>query len=177
MTGYNFSHLSVLVVDDHLPMRTLLGDILRSLGFSQILFAPSGESALDLLAERPIDILITDEHMEPMSGVDLVRMVRLGHNGINPFIPVIMISADTAMNLIRAARDVGVTEFLAKPISAERLFCRVRAVIEHPRPFIRTATFFGPDRRRRKMPFANGDRRLRPYSYNGGRERVHARAS
>lgn len=177
MTGYDFSQLSVMVVDDQLPMRTLLGNILRTLGFSDITFAMSGEGALDQLAERAIDIVITDEHMQPMSGVELTRLVRVGHRGINPFLPIIMISADTAMALIRAARDAGVTEFLAKPVSAERIFCRLRAVVEHPRPFVRTASFFGPDRRRRSLPYPHGDRRARAYSYSGSRERVHERVN
>lgn len=177
MAGYDFSQLSVLVVDDQLPMRTLLGNILRALGFSDIVFATSGDGALDQLVERAVDIVITDEHMQPMSGIELSRLVRVGHRGINPFVPIIMISADTEMTLIRAARDAGVTEFLAKPVSAERVFCRLRAVVENPRPFIRTTTFFGPDRRRRRMPYASSDRRTQSYSYNDGRERVRERVN
>jgi hypothetical protein len=46
------------------------------------------------------------------------------------------------------ARDAGVTEFLAKPISAKALYQRILNVVASPRPFIRTKTYFGPDRRR-----------------------------
>src|ERR1700728_1146393 len=46
------------------------------------------------------------------------------------------------------ARDAGVTEFLAKPISAKALYQRVFNVVANPRPFIKTKTYFGPDRRR-----------------------------
>jgi hypothetical protein len=46
------------------------------------------------------------------------------------------------------ARDAGVTEFLAKPISAKALYNRILHIILNPRPFIKTETYFGPDRRR-----------------------------
>ena len=46
------------------------------------------------------------------------------------------------------ARDAGVTEFLAKPISAKGLYQRILNVVANPRPFIKTKTYFGPDRRR-----------------------------
>jgi two-component system, chemotaxis family, chemotaxis protein CheY len=58
------------------------------------------------------------------------------------------------------ARDAGVTEFLAKPISAKALYNRILNVVAHPRPFIRTKTYFGPDRRRNTLnPYAGPERR------------------
>jgi hypothetical protein len=51
-----------------------------------------------------------------------------------------------------SARDAGVTEFLAKPISAKALYQRILNVVANPRPFIRTKTYFGPDRRRNVNP-------------------------
>jgi len=59
-----------------------------------------------------------------------------------------------------AARDAGVTEFLAKPISAKALYQRVLNVVANPRPFIRTRSYFGPDRRRNANPnYAGPERR------------------
>jgi hypothetical protein len=50
---------------------------------------------------------------------------------------------------VRLARDAGVNEFLAKPVSVKAILTRLISVIEHPRPFVRTKTYFGPCRRRR----------------------------
>jgi hypothetical protein len=50
---------------------------------------------------------------------------------------------------VEAARDAGVTEFCAKPVSAAELYRKVRVAINAPRSFIRTPLYFGPDRRRR----------------------------
>ncbi len=59
----------------------------------------------------------------------------------------------------RTARAAGITEFIAKPLSAKTLMARVTAVIEHPRPFIRSPRYFGPDRRRRQTSDYKGPER------------------
>jgi DNA-binding transcriptional ArsR family regulator len=54
--------------------------------------------------------------------------------------------------LVAEARDVGVTEFLSKPVTARGVIERITRVVEHPRPFVKTTSYFGPDRRRRDDP-------------------------
>jgi DNA-binding response OmpR family regulator len=75
-------------------------------------------------------------------------MIRQPGAHANPFVPIIMLTGHTERTRVTAARDAGITEFLAKPISAKGLYQRVFSVVAHPRPFIKTATYFGPDRRR-----------------------------
>ena len=60
-----------------------------------------------------------------------------------------MLTGHTEADRVMEARDAGVTEFLAKPVSALQLFQRIRTIIEAPRQYVRTADYFGPDRRRR----------------------------
>ena len=57
------------------------------------------------------------------------------------------------------ARDVGVNEFLSKPVTARGVLERIAQVVDNPRPFVRSAGYFGPDRRRRADPNYNGPRR------------------
>jgi two-component system chemotaxis response regulator CheY len=76
-------------------------------------------------------------------------------------VPIIMITGHTEKNRVTAARDSGITEFLAKPISAKALYQRIVNVIAHPRPFIKTKTYFGPDRRRNTNPNYAGPERRR----------------
>ena len=59
-----------------------------------------------------------------------------------------MLTGHTEKARVTAARDAGITEFLAKPISAKALYQRIVNVVANPRPFIKTKTYFGPDRRR-----------------------------
>jgi DNA-binding response OmpR family regulator len=64
-------------------------------------------------------------------------------------VPIIMITGHTEKYRVEEARDAGVTEFLAKPITAHNLFARIAEIVERPRAFVRCTDYFGPDRRRR----------------------------
>jgi DNA-binding response OmpR family regulator len=59
-----------------------------------------------------------------------------------------MLTGHSEKKRVVAARDAGITEFMAKPISAKSLYQRIVNVVANPRPFIKTKTYFGPDRRR-----------------------------
>ncbi len=63
-----------------------------------------------------------------------------------------MLTGHSEKKRVLAARDAGITEFLAKPISAKGLYERIVNVVANPRPFIKTRTYFGPDRRRNVNP-------------------------
>ena len=62
-----------------------------------------------------------------------------------------MITGHTEKHRVEAARDAGVTEFLAKPITAANLFARIAEIVERPRAFVRSDSYFGPDRRRHQQ--------------------------
>jgi CheY-like chemotaxis protein len=177
LAGYDFSRLAALVVDDQISFRRLFADILRALGFGRVLMAGSGNEALELLAQGSADVIIVDNRMEVMSGLEFTRRVRRGDRGVNPYVPIIMVSEETTPDLIFTARDAGVNEFLAKPLSAERVLLRVRSVVENPRSFVRATTFIGPDRRRRKVEISRVDRRMGEYDYGARENRGEKRVS
>jgi DNA-binding response OmpR family regulator len=87
--------------------------------------------------------------MKPMDGLEFSRNVRTNVSSPNPFVPIIMITGHTEKHLVVAARDAGITEFLAKPITAQSLFSRIAEIVERPRAFVRCDSYFGPDRRRK----------------------------
>ena len=165
MADLDLSDLRILIVDDYPPMRAILKVMLKALGVRDISEANDGLAAIDEMNGFHADIVIADYRMVPMDGVELTLRIRDGAAGIDPFTPVIMVSGHSEKSRIYQARDAGVTEFLVKPISATFLYYRLRAVIENPRPFIRSPDFFGPDRRRRAMAFEGPDRRKVPYEY------------
>ena len=132
-------------------MRTLVKGILIALGVRGIMEASDGADAFKEMRHFPADIIICDWNMEPLDGLDFTRMVRTASDSHNHFIPIILLTGFTEMNRVMEARDSGISEFLAKPISAKKLYSRVKSIIENPRPFIRTTgmnAYFGPDRRR-----------------------------
>lgn len=151
--------LKILVVDDNHHMRMMLAEILRAVGLQNIYEAGDGAEALQQVRAHPIDIVLTDLAMEPLDGIDLVRLLRNSPDSPNPMIPVIMITGHSTMRRISEARDVGINEFLAKPLTTRGVLDRLQKVIDHPRPYVRTDDYFGPDRRRKVDPNYDGPQR------------------
>ena len=149
MSGYKFDRLKILVVDDNAHMRKLVTTILQAFGVVQIQEADTGQRAWTVLREFNPDVLVLDWVMENMSGLELVQMLRTNPQTPNPFVPVIMLTGHTSLDHVMQARDAGVNEFIAKPVSVKTMMSRLVSVIEHPRPYVRTGAYFGPCRRRR----------------------------
>jgi len=139
-------------------MRELLGDVLRHFDVRNIREASDGAEALKIMLAWTPDIILMDWEMTPFDGIEFTRSVRSSDRGEERFAPIIMISGHSEYWRIQHARNAGVNEYLVKPVSPKALFSRIRAVIERPRPFIKTATYFGPDRRRQDIKTAD-DRR------------------
>ena len=151
MPGSAFERLKVLVVEDNAHMRSLLRSLLGSLGMRDIIEANDGDEALMLLRNRKCDLIITDLQMKPMDGLAFTREIRTAQNSPNPFVPIMMMSGHTEKHRVQAARDAGITEFIAKPITAQSLFARIAEIVDRPRPFVRCPSYFGPDRRRKAV--------------------------
>ena len=143
--------LKALVVEDNTHMRSLLRALLNALGVKDISEAINGQAAMEALRDRKFDLVLTDLAMSPMDGLELTRHLRNDENSPNPFVPIIMITGHTEKYRVEAARDAGVTEFLAKPVTAHNLFARITEILERPRAFVRCDSYFGPDRRRRTI--------------------------
>ncbi len=151
MSGAGFENLKALIVEDNAHMRSLLRALLNSVGVKEIAEAAHGGSALQVLRERKSDLVLSDLAMKPMDGLEFTRRVRNSDASPNPFVPIIMITGHTEKHRVEAARDAGVTEFLAKPITAANLFARIAEIVERPRAFVRCDGYFGPDRRRKTI--------------------------
>lgn len=149
------------MVDDLAGARRYLQQVLIALGIGRVTVAPDGSTALAALQRDPPDLLLCDYVMKPMSGLDLVREVRHGVASPNRFLPILMVSAFASEDRVASARDGGVTEFLAKPLTVRRLVNRLVEVAERPRPFVQVQGFFGPSRRRRSNPSWSGPFRRR----------------
>ncbi|MDO9337755.1 MAG: response regulator [Caulobacteraceae bacterium] len=154
-----FDLLKILLVDDNHHMRVLIGEILRAIGVKEAHEATDGAEALQFMRKHAIDIVMTDLAMQPLDGIDFVRLLRNSPDSPNQMCPVIMITGHSTQKRVKEARDAGVTEFLAKPVTARGVIDRITRVVEAPRPFIRNEDYFGPDRRRRADPDYAGPRR------------------
>ena len=156
---YALDRLNFLLIDDNKHMRSIVKAILRSFGCKNVVEAADGADAFREMRHFPVDIIIVDRNIQPIDGIEFVRLVRTGKDSANHFVPIIMLTGHSEVHNVLEARDAGVNEFLVKPISAAALHAHVRDVIERPRPFVRSHTYFGPDRRRHNVPFKGRDRR------------------
>ncbi len=143
----NFERLNIMIVDDNVSMRHLLKEILLAFGIVRIAECSDGKEALLHLKSFHADAIFADWMMEPMSGLELAKTIRTESD--RPYIPIIMLTGHTERHRVEEARDAGITEFLAKPISANSVYQRLQEIIQRPRSFIKAPGFAGPDRRRR----------------------------
>jgi two-component system chemotaxis response regulator CheY len=152
MSSGGFAELSVLVVDDNEHMRRLLRGILQALGVNEFREADNGMTAINECKLFIPDAIIIDLEMEPIDGLEFTRLLREDVSHPSTCVPVLMSTGHAEKAVVESARDVGVTEFLAKPVTVDGVGARLHSLIEKPRRFIRSSTFSGPDRRRRALP-------------------------
>lgn len=145
-----------MLVDDNQHMRAIVAAILKGAGVGRVREVRDGAEALDELRQWPADLAIVDFNMQPLDGVEFTRLLRLSPDSPNAYLPIVMMTGHSERSRVVEARDAGVTEFVVKPLTAKSLLDKIQAVIFRPRPFIRTATFFGPDRRRVTSPHYPG---------------------
>jgi two-component system, chemotaxis family, chemotaxis protein CheY len=159
MIRIEFDKLRFLVVDDNPHMRRILRALLQGFGSREVHEAADGEAALAAFNKFTPDIVIIDWAMPNFDGLEFARTIRQPDSNASPFTPIIMLTGHSERKRVTAARDAGVTEFMVKPISANGLHQRILNVIANPRRFIKTKTYFGPDRRRNSMPGYPGPER------------------
>jgi two-component system KDP operon response regulator KdpE len=117
--------LRVLVIDDEPPIRKLLRMGLSTQGY-EILEAPNGRTALELLAEKP-GLIILDLGLPDMQGLDLLRTIRSRSEGV----PIVVLSSrgDEAGKV--EALDLGADDYITKPFGMDELLARMRAAVRH----------------------------------------------
>jgi two-component system, chemotaxis family, chemotaxis protein CheY len=148
MIRIDFNRLRFLIIEDNAHMRRILRTLLHGFGSREVYEAEDGAAGLEAFVHYVPDIVITDWAMPIFDGLELTQMIRQPGANANPYVPIIMVTGHSEKKRVISARDAGVTEFLAKPISAKSLYHRILNIVINPRPFIKSKNYFGPDRRR-----------------------------
>jgi CheY-like chemotaxis protein len=144
MARIPFEQLSFAIIDDNAHIRRLLRAILHSFGSREIVEAEDGAAGLEMVEMHGPDIVILDLIMPMFDGFDFMQMVRNPKSCKNPRVPIIMLTGHAEKGNVLRARDLGVTEFMCKPFSAETLYQRIQSVVQHPREFVESGDYFGP---------------------------------
>ncbi|MBI5166007.1 MAG: cyclic nucleotide-binding domain-containing protein [Magnetospirillum sp.] len=159
----DLSGITALIIDDSRYARSFLRSALNTCGVGTILEAADGAAGIATLDGGRVDLVLVDNDMAPVNGVEFARLVRANRTAANVDVPILMVSGLADSEHVAEARNAGVTEFLAKPVSAESLFRRIRNALTNPRAFVRTAAYAGPDRRSvDRRPPEGADRRTNP---------------
>jgi two-component system sensor histidine kinase RpfC len=112
--------LNVLVADDNATNRIVLQRLLQKAGH-RVISVEGGEQVLDATENENYDVVIADLHMPRVSGLDLLRQLRVMEAGGGRQTPVIMLSADVTPSAIQQCAQAGARAFLPKPVLAARL--------------------------------------------------------
>jgi DNA-binding NarL/FixJ family response regulator len=151
--------LVVLIIDDHPNMRKIVNTILHALGIQYVYEASDGADGFEAMRAYSPDIIIVDWEMPGIDGIEFTELVRKASDSPNPYVPIVFLTSYSDRNHVCRARDAGVTEFLAKPVSVNAIYLRLMSIINRPRPFVRTRGYFGPCRRRRTLKEYTGRER------------------
>ena len=125
-------NIKVLVVDDFATMRRIVKNLLKDLGFKNIVEADDGKTALPILQEDKIDFLVTDWNMPGMTGIDLLKEVRADPKLVN--LPVLMVTAEAKREQIILAAQAGVNGYVIKPFTAATLKEKIDRIFERVEP-------------------------------------------
>ena len=152
-------NVSLLIVEDSIVVRRLIKWALRSSDAGAVREAADVVGALKVLEGFSPDIILVNWRTLPVDGLAFVRRVRNAETGADAFARIVMMSRCTKCRQVLAARDAGVDEFLVKPLTRAALLTGIRALIDNPRPFSRTESYIGPDRRRKQITHDGPERR------------------
>lgn len=154
---YDFSQLSVMVVDDNPFMCRVLAAVLHAMRIAAVRTVHDAAAALGELKEKAPDLMFVDLETSSITGIDLVRSIRRRENAAREC-PIIMVPTAADAGRVKRARNAGADYTITKPFAPGTIH---RCLVQRnaPRVFYETSTYYGPDRRRKDRPFEGTDRR------------------
>ena len=121
-------NMKILTVDDFSTMRRIIRNMLRQLGYNNVVEAEDGAEALSLLHREKVDFVISDWNMPNMSGLDLLKAIRADDN-LKP-LPVLLVTAEALKENVVEALKAGVNNYVIKPFTAETLKEKIDAIFK-----------------------------------------------
>lgn len=121
-------NMKVLVVDDFSTMRRIIKNILRQLGFNNVVEADDGTTAWEMINKEKIDFVVSDWNMPQMTGIELLRKVRASEQyGELPFL---MVTAEAQQENIIEAVQAKVSNYIVKPFTAETMKQKIDKIFD-----------------------------------------------
>lgn len=117
----------IMTVDDSASVRAMIADTLKAEGY-EVVEAEDGQDALNKLADKSVDVIISDINMPNMNGIELIREVR--KDAANKFLPIIMLTTESSPQQKQEGKDAGATGWIIKPFKADKLVSAIKRVIK-----------------------------------------------
>ncbi len=158
--AFDLSRISLVVLDNEPGTAPLWRQLGRAAGVKALQVQAEPAAVWPLLGGTGAADVLLLRWDDAGRGADLLLRLRRAPDSPNPFLPCLAVIAALTRERARAALDAGVHGILVPPLAPQPLQRKLLEVIETPRRFIRVASYFGPDRRRRSLPdFAGPFRR------------------
>ncbi|MBF0210867.1 MAG: response regulator [Desulfamplus sp.] len=120
--------IRVLIVDDFATMRRILKNILKQIGFKNLLEADDGTTAMEVLEKNDIELVISDWNMPKMTGLELLKWVR--GNKKYAKTPFLMVTAEAQKQNVIEAVQAGVSNYVVKPFTAEAISEKLKKILK-----------------------------------------------
>ena len=118
--------MKVLVVDDFATMRKIVRNILKQIGFTNIVEADDGANAMSMIKDDKIDFVVTDWNMPNMTGLELLKNIRSTEKAKD--LPVLMVTAEGLSENVVDAVKAGVDNYIVKPFTAETVQAKIEQI-------------------------------------------------
>ncbi|WP_319576296.1 response regulator [uncultured Desulfobacter sp.] len=120
--------IKILIIDDFATMRRILKNILKQLGFKNLVEADDGTTALNVLESQKIDLIISDWNMPKMTGLELLKKVRASTEYKKT--PFLMVTAEAQKQNVIEAVQAGVSNYVVKPFTAEAISDKLEKILK-----------------------------------------------
>jgi len=124
----NEKNIKVLIVDDFATMRKVVRNLLKQVGYEDIVEAEDGVMALKTLKSQKVDIIVSDWNMPNMTGLELLKAVRADADLAKT--PFLMVTAEALQDNVVAAVKAGVSNYIVKPFTAEVLNEKIKKIMD-----------------------------------------------
>jgi len=124
----NEKNIKVLIVDDFATMRKVVRNLLKQVGYEDIVEAEDGVMALKALKSQKVDVIVSDWNMPNMTGLELLKAVRADEELCKT--PFLMVTAEALQDNVVAAVKAGVSNYIVKPFTAEVLNEKIKKIME-----------------------------------------------
>ena len=120
--------IKILIIDDFATMRRIMKNILKQLGFKNLVEADDGTTALNILESQKIDLIISDWNMPKMTGLELLKKLRASTEYKKT--PFLMVTAEAQKQNVIEAVQAGVSNYVVKPFTAEAISDKLKKILK-----------------------------------------------